>query len=119
LPESRYKAHRIIYTGNFSETNNTTGSRSTCVVEFSGKQAEHDMLEELKTLPGNLTPLAFNYEPNSYIIHDKQTREKISNLKTSLEKHCIFLLGRFAEWEYYNMDKCIESAMELDKRIGA
>lgn len=113
LPEEQFKAHRIIYTGNFSESNNEGSNRRTCVVEFSGKQEQADMVKELAMLPGNLTPLAFNYEPNSYIIQDEDTRAKITLLKTLLKPYGIFLLGRFAEWEYYNMDKCIESAMDL------
>lgn len=113
LPEDKFKAHRIIYTGNFSPTNNEGTSRKTCVVEFSGKHNEADMLEELKLLPGNLNALAFNYEPNSYIIQQKDTRQKITNVKRLLAQNNTYLLGRFAEWEYYNMDKCIESAMDL------
>lgn len=113
LPEEKFKAHRIIYTGNFSESNNEGSNRKTCVVEFSGKREQSDMLEEVKLLPGNLKPLAFNYEPNSYIVQFQDTREKIEVLKLLLKPYGIFLLGRFAEWEYYNMDKCIESAMEL------
>ncbi len=118
LPEEKFKAHRIIYTGNFSDTNNEGTNRKTCVVEFSGKQDQETMLEELKNLPGNLKPLAFNYEPNSYIIQHKGTRSKITELKTSLAKYNIYLLGRFAEWEYYNMDKAIESAMELNRKLA-
>ncbi|MBW8332452.1 MAG: NAD(P)-binding protein [Prolixibacteraceae bacterium] len=116
LPESTYKAHRIIYTGNFSSTNSEGSKRTTCVVEFSGKQEQSEMLEELKLLPGNLTALAFNYEPNSYIIQNETTRADILNLKTLLKPYNIYLLGRFAEWEYYNMDKCIEAAMALTKK---
>ena len=71
------------------------------------------MLNEIKRLPGNLKALAFNYEPNSYIIQNETTRDDISTLKTLLKPYHIFLLGRFAEWEYYNMDKCIEAAMKL------
>lgn len=115
LPEVKYKAHRIIYTGNFSTTNNEGSKRTTCVVEFSGKQEQSKMLEELKILPGNLKALAFNYEPNSYIIQNETTRKDILNLKLRLKPYHIFLLGRFAEWEYYNMDKCIEAAMELNE----
>jgi protoporphyrinogen oxidase len=117
LPEDKFKAHRIIYTGNFSPTNNEGTNRKTCVVEFSGKHEQADMLEELKLLPGNLKALAFNYEPNSYIIQHKDTREKIADVKKLLAQQNIYLLGRFAEWEYYNMDKCIESAMELRDRL--
>lgn len=119
LPEENFKAHRIIYTGNFSPTNNEEPSgRKTCVVEFSGKQEKDYMLRELAKLPGNLTPLAFNYEPNSYIIHDKQTAAKVKRLKQALVPYNVHLLGRFAEWEYYNMDKCIEAAMELKSRLS-
>lgn len=117
LPEEKFAAHRIIYTGNFSATNNG-GNRKTCVVEFSGKQNEEDMRKELALLPGNLEAVAFNYEPDSYIIQHNDTQEKITNLKKQLERYNIYLLGRFAEWEYYNMDKCIESAMALTDRLS-
>jgi protoporphyrinogen oxidase len=117
LPESKYKAHRIIYTGNFSESNNEGTSRKTCVVEFSGHHAESEILKELKLLPGNLKALAFNYEANSYILHRPDTKVKVQTLKTLLEKYSIHLLGRFSEWEYYNMDKCIEGALELRNKF--
>ena len=88
------------------------------MVEFSGKQDQIDMLEELKILPGNLKALAFNYESNSYIIQNKTTRKDILHLKLLLKPYHIYLLGRFAEWEYYNMDKCIEAAMELNSSFN-
>ncbi len=118
LPEKKFAAHRIIYTGNFSSTNNEGTSRKTCVVEFTGKKDKNEILEEIKFLPGNLTALEFNFEPDSYIIHQNDTRHKIQVLKAQLAKYNIFLLGRFAEWEYYNMDKCIESAMELNNVLS-
>ncbi|MBX9850435.1 MAG: NAD(P)-binding protein [Cytophagaceae bacterium] len=111
------KAHRIIYTGNFSSMNNQGSKRKTCVVEFSGKYSFEEMKEEIKMLPGNLTPLAYNYEPNSYVIHEKDTKEKINHLKNKLELKGFYLTGRFAEWEYYNMDKSIEASMNVRKKI--
>jgi protoporphyrinogen oxidase len=111
IPEHQFKAHRIIYTGNFSDSNNASLEKKTCVVEFSGEHNQNAMIKELGSLPGNLRPLAFNYEPNSYIIHNKDTKKIINKIKNLLEPYNIYLLGRFAEWEYYNMDKCIESAM--------
>lgn len=113
IPELFTRAHRIIYTGNFSNTNNRGTKRKTCVVEFSGKVGIETMTEEIKKLPGNLTPLAHNYEPNSYVIQDKRTRLEINRAKKVLELNGIYLLGRFAEWEYYNMDKAIEAAFLL------
>lgn len=117
LPEVQFKAHRIIYTGNFSPSNNANAEKKTCVVEFSGKQSLEVVKEEIKLLPGNLKMLAYNYQPNSYIIHQSNTNEDVAVLKERLSQHNIALLGRFAEWQYFNMDKCIESAMNLSKRI--
>ena len=111
------KAHRIIYTGNFSNLNNEGSNRKTCVVEFSGKYSPEEMKEEIKMLPGNLVPLAYNYEPNSYIIHEKDTKKNIADLKSKLELKGFYLTGRFAEWEYYNMDKAIEASMNVRKKI--
>lgn len=117
IPEDFTKAHRIIYTGNFSDTNNRGSARKTCVVEFSGKVDYEIMVEEIKKLPGNLSPLAYNYEPNSYVIQDHRTRHEIGIARQALEENGIYLLGRFAEWEYYNMDKAIEAAFELNKKL--
>lgn len=119
IPQPFTNAHRIIYTGNFSETNNRGSSRKTCVVEFSGRIEYNEMAEEIKKLPGNLSPLAHNYEPNSYVVQDKKTRSDVKAAKEVLEREGIYLLGRFAEWEYYNMDKCIESAFDVTSRINA
>lgn len=117
LPEKNCKAHRIIYTGNFSENNNAINGRKTCTIEFSGKVDQAIMVEEIKKLPGNITVLDMNYEKNSYVIQDKQTREKIDRIKAIGAEYNFFLLGRFAEWEYYNMDKAIENAMKLSQRM--
>lgn len=118
IPEDFTRAHRIIYTGNFAPSNNGNHKRKTCVVEFSGETKYEDMLEEIKKLPGNLTPIKYNYEPNSYVVHSVDTKEVIAKSKEALGKENIYLLGRFAEWEYYNMDKCIEAAMSLVEEIN-
>lgn len=113
IPEIDYKAHRIIYTGNFSLFNNGNSSRSSCVVEFSGELSYEEMAVECSKLPGNLKPLSFRHSKSSYVIHDKTTKDLLMNLKSELAKCEIYLLGRFAEWEYFNMDKVIESAMRM------
>ena len=42
----------------------------------------------------------------------------ITSLKEILETQGIYLLGRFAEWEYYNMDAAMGAALDLNKRIN-
>jgi protoporphyrinogen oxidase len=118
LPEKHIKAHRIIYTGNFSSNNNAPGSgRSSCVVEFSGFVQEEAAIEQLSRLPGNLRFLSSHYEPDSYIIHNQETASIRDEIRKELKKKNLHLLGRFAEWEYYNMDKCMEAAMALCEQL--
>lgn len=123
IPEETFKAHRIIYTGNFSATNNSAvlngSNRSSCTVEFSGICTYEEMAEEIKRLPGNLVPIDYNNESNSYVIQDKDTRKIIQAYKEYLAPYGIHLLGRFAEWEYYNMDKAMEAAFEMHANIQA
>lgn len=119
IPDKEFLAHRIIYTGNFSQNNNKSddANRISCTVEFSEKIDERQILEELSKLPGNLVKLASNSEKDSYVIQSHNTREKIEIVKQHLEPLGFYLVGRFAEWEYYNMDKCIERAIEIKDSI--
>lgn len=117
LPEVNTKAHRIIYTGNFAPSNNGKSTRSSCVVEFSGFLPLDVMVDELKNLPGNLRPIDHNYQEASYVIHDSLTHQKVNAAIKELNRVNIYPLGRFAEWQYYNMDAAIESAMKLVSRL--
>lgn len=119
LPNENVKAHRIIYTGNFSEKNNSPLQRKTCTIEFSGKVSKEDILADLGNLPGNLSPISYNYEPNSYVIQDHSTRMKVIEVKNAFKKDNFFFLGRFAEWEYYNMDKAMEASLSLFHEISS
>ena len=117
LPDADIQAHRIIYTGTFAPSNNRGSQRMTCVVEFSGKHDRAFMEEQVKRLPGNLKGLDHNYEPNSYVVQQADTRANIQRLKDLMEPQGFFLAGRFAEWEYHNMDKAIEASMAVAERI--
>ena len=112
LPDPATRAHRIIYTGNFSPNNNPPQGRKTCTVEFSGEVSREEMENEISLLPGNLTVLDMNHEANSYVIQTGGVRDKMDQLRSALRNYRIYPVGRFAEWEYYNMDKAIESAMD-------
>lgn len=113
LPEAQTAAHRIIYTGNFSPSNSPEGPRSSCTVEFSGHVARQEAFRQVAQLPGQLVPIDYHYQESSYVVQRSDTRPLIAALKRALEPFGIFLVGRFAEWEYYNMDKCIEAAFAL------
>jgi len=117
LPERQFKAHRIINTGNFSESNNSSSMENSCVVEFSGKYTHDEMCREAKLLPGSLIPMASNYEQNSYVVHTATTKKVVDKVKQFLKDRSLYLCGRFAEWEYYNMDTAILAAMDVSDQI--
>jgi protoporphyrinogen oxidase len=118
LPGKETPAHRIIFTGNFSPENNPSGGRRSCTVEFSGKTSPEVMKESLKKLPFNLKYIDHNFEANSYVIQRKGDRERIAAVKDTLGMKNFHLVGRFAEWEYHNMDKAIESGMKLLTKLN-
>jgi len=116
IPSPRHKAHRIINTGLFAESNTSGEIRergsSTSVLEFSGFVSREEVLNEARGIPGFQRMLGYNYKESTYIIQEHGTRQVVSEAKRSLEKFKIFLVGRFAEWEYYNMDTAIEASLQ-------
>ncbi|WP_085537153.1 protoporphyrinogen/coproporphyrinogen oxidase [Massilibacteroides vaginae] len=117
FPDKKILPHRIIYTGNFSPANNGDNKRLTCSIEISGHCSITDFYEELKKMPGNPELLAYNYHPASYVVHTHETKGIINPIKQALETQKFYLLGRMAEWEYYNMDTAIDAAMNIEKRF--
>lgn len=113
LPDDRYEAHRIICTGNFSENNNANGMM-TATVEFTDQISKDDIINNLEKMPYHPKYLAHHYEQYTYPIQNAETRAMVANLKKELQKENLFLLGRFAEWEYYNMDVVIGAALDLN-----
>jgi protoporphyrinogen oxidase len=111
LPDPDIPAHRVIYTGTFAASNNRGSDRLTCVVEFSGHRDRAEMERHVARLPGNMRALDHNHEPNSYVVQYPDTRDRIGAARRLLANRNFYLAGRFAEWEYHNMDKAIEAAM--------
>jgi protoporphyrinogen oxidase len=54
----------------------------------------------------------------AYVIYDKDYLKNIRIVKSYLEKLGIILCGRFAEFEYLNMDACVERGKSLAQRIN-
>lgn len=115
LPDIKYDAHRIICTGNFSKNNNRAGVMSA-TVEFTDYVSEEKIKEQLKIIPFTPKYISHKHTKFTYPIQDVKTRTLISEIKCVTEKEGLYLLGRFAEWEYYNMDAAIGAALDLSSR---
>ncbi len=117
MPSLEHESHRIICTGNFSP-NNDSSSRSTATIEFSRQMDREEIEAQLARIPFHPTYLAHHWEPCSYPVQTGSTRGIIEGLKASLHPHGFYLLGRFAEWEYYNMDAAMGAALDLVSSLG-
>lgn len=117
LPSQKYDAHRIICTGNFSKTNNAEDDILTGTIEFTDYISKEDILIELAKMPLRPKYLKHTFNKFSYPVQECDTRDMIFNLKNKLAKEEFFMTGRFADWEYYNMDVAIGAAMDLCEKI--
>ena len=117
-PSRKHESHRIICTGNFSKTNNDASipaGRITATVEFTDEISKDDILENLKRIPFHPRYIDHKYNQYTYPIQDTNTRSMIKELKAVLAPYNLFFTGRFADWEYYNMDVAMGAAMDLVK----
>lgn len=120
-PSRRHESHRIICTGNFSNTNNDVSvhkDRITATIEFTDEISKEDILDNLRLIPLHPEYIDHQYNKYTYPIQDANTRNMIQELKSLLAPSGFFFTGRFADWEYYNMDVAIGSAMDLVNYIS-
>lgn len=114
-PSSQHQSHRFICTGNFAPSNNAPG-KMTCTVEFTDEIGEDEIKRQLLLMPFHPRYLTKHYSKYTYPIQHEHTRDLIAALKRKLAQSGIYLVGRFAEWEYFNMDAAMSSALRFVKR---
>lgn len=116
MPSCEHASHRIICTGNFSAFNNAKG-KMTGTIEFTDYISEEEIKDNLTRIPLHPQYITHHFEKYTYPIQDKETRQMIRMLKKKLAEKDIYLCGRFAEWEYANMDVCMGYALDLAKEL--
>lgn len=115
-PSNQHQSHRIICTGNFSESNNAAG-QMTATVEFTDHMTRSQIEDNLRHMPFHPTYITHHYNEYTYPIQLSDTRDMIARLKQDLASHGFYMTGRFADWEYYNMDVAMGAAMDLVRRL--
>ncbi len=119
-PSRKHDSHRIICTGNFAISNNGISvptERITATIEFTDEISKEDILKNLERIPFHPQYITHQYNRYTYPIQDDNTRNIIKGLKNELAKRNFFFTGRFADWEYYNMDAAIKAAMNTLETI--
>ncbi len=115
-PSPSHESHRIICTGNFAPSNNSEG-KMTGTIEFTDYISEDEIMDNLKRIPLHPRYITHHYNQCTYPIQDKNTRTMIQNIKSDLAKDNFYFTGRFADWEYYNMDVAIAASMNTVNSI--
>lgn len=104
--------HRHIHIGNFfSQPQNYT------ITESMGEHSYDEMVEYGKKFNYLLEPIDYHVSDYAYVVYDQNYAKATEVIKDYLSKIGLFTVGRFGEWEYYNMDICMESAIKLSKKI--
>lgn len=119
-PSDNHDSHRIICTGNFAASNNAkeiSSERITGTIEFTDEISKDAILDNISRMPFHPKYLDHKYNKYTYPIQNACTREMIQSLKSYLSQSDFYLTGRFADWEYYNMDVAMGAAMDLCKTI--
>lgn len=118
IPNKNIIPHRIVYQGNFADEAAPIG-KSSITVEIT-KPEIYTKSEILKNIEENLDlkkPIAEYTTKYAYVIFDKNRRKNMLQIKEYMNKCNILLHGRFAEWEYPNMDICIKKSIDLANDI--
>jgi protoporphyrinogen oxidase len=82
-----------------------------------GEHTYEEMIENGKKYDYLLEPLDYNVSDYAYVVYDQNYSNATSIIKEYIENIGLYTIGRFGEWEYYNMDICMESAMKLFSKI--
>lgn len=107
-PSKEIIFHRHIHIGNFF-----TPKLNYTITEAIGNHSFEKMIEEGKKIPYLIEPIDYNVSDHAYVVYDRNREKSVKILKEYLESVGLYTLGRFGEWEYYNMDVCMERALQL------
>jgi len=112
FPDSNNLFHRYIHIGNFfSPTKNYT------ITEVVGEKSYEEMTSSGNKDAFLIKPLDYNVSNHAYVIFNDNYKNNKEIILDYLKKRGIHSIGRFGEWEYYNMDVCIKKAIELKSEI--
>ncbi|MEZ9922317.1 hypothetical protein AB4342_19595, partial [Vibrio breoganii] len=104
--------HRHIHIGSFFSP-----KKNITITEAIGEHDYDSMAQAGKKIPYLVKPLAHNVSGRAYVVFDENYSESVADIMKYLESIDLTTLGRFGEWEYYNMDICIESALKVSKKF--
>ena len=129
FPEKDLIFNRISFPMNFSP-HTTPAGKSSILVEVTYRDKIMDLEETKKRVLLDLVKAKIIKENDeieictaidskyAYVIYDLDHRRKVKLIHEYLVAHNIVPIGRFGEWEYYNMDKAIQSGKTAGEKAS-
>ncbi|EIX7230692.1 NAD(P)-binding protein [Campylobacter coli] len=112
VPNKDIGFHRLLNIGTYFRP-----IKNYCITESVGEKTYEHFVNEGKKINFLKRPVDFHVSDRAYICFDlNYVLSKTTTLKY-LESIGLISHGRFAEWEYYNMDVCIKRSIDLAKKI--
>lgn len=108
IPDADSLFHRYIHIGSFFKP-----VKNYSITEVVGEKSYDEMVENGKKDPFLLRPLDYHVSEHAYVVFDENYDSATKTVKNYLDQKGIYTLGRFGEWQYYNMDVCIKSSIDL------
>jgi len=113
VPESYNFFHRYIHIGSFYSP-----KKNYSITEVVGEKSYEEMVENGKKDDFLIRPVAYHVSDHAYVVFDENYDHSTTVIKNYLEELGVYTLGRFGEWQYYNMDICIKQSIDLSNRIN-
>jgi protoporphyrinogen oxidase len=113
FPDKHIRCFRHTHVGNWR-----VPSVPCTVTEAIGEVSREDLIKDGKQFHYLKEPLDYHVSKHAYIVNDHKTHDIKGTMLNYFESQGVHMLGRFAEWNYYNMDMCIYSALQLARKFN-
>lgn len=114
VPDAENFFHRYIHIGSFFNP-----QKNYSITEVVGEKSREEMIKNGKKDAFLKRPIDYNISDHAYVVFDENYEYATKQVKEYLRSLNLYTLGRFGEWQYYNMDICIKSSMDLKEQILA
>lgn len=112
LPSSSSNFHRYIHIGNFINQ-----KQDFTIAESIGERTREEMIQECERDEFLIEYIDSHVSEHAYVVYDENRESAVSTIFEFLETVGLHSIGRFGEWEYYNMDVCMSSALNTASAI--
>jgi protoporphyrinogen oxidase len=112
IPDAENIFHRYIHIGNFFSP-----VKKFTITEVVGERSYDQMVQNGKKDPFLIKPVGYHVSNHAYVVFDENYKISTDAIKKYINEMGLFTLGRFGQWEYFNMDICIKNALEVSATI--